>query len=109
MSFFAGMKAPVSNRARINRPSYHCTSSAKCSPRDAFRAAPSAHDQRRPGPTALQKEKVKQPMRRHSIAVLPGDGIGKEVTPAAMAVLEQAARRHGFKLETTTYPWNCDY
>lgn len=48
-------------------------------------------------------------MRRHSIAVLPGDGIGKEVTPAAMAVLEKAAKRHGFVLEQTSYPWNCDY
>lgn len=48
-------------------------------------------------------------MRRHSIAVLPGDGIGKEVTPAAMFVLERAARRHGFVLEQTNYPWNCDY
>lgn len=52
---------------------------------------------------------MKQRMRRHSIAVLPGDGIGKEVTPAAMHVLEQAAKRHGFELETTVYPWNCDF
>ena len=57
----------------------------------------------------IRKEKVKYPMRRHSIAVLPGDGIGKEVTPAAMLVLEQAARRHGFVLEQKTYPWNCDF
>ncbi|MFS8525061.1 MAG: tartrate dehydrogenase [Limnochordales bacterium] len=48
-------------------------------------------------------------MRRHSIAVIPGDGIGKEVTPAAMMVLERAARRHGFVLDAETYPWNCDY
>src|SRR5690606_28446773 len=49
------------------------------------------------------------PMRRHSIAVLPGDGIGKEVTPAAMRVLQAAARRYGFVLDETTYMWNCDY
>jgi len=48
-------------------------------------------------------------MRRHSIAVLPGDGIGKEVTPAAMRVLQAAARRYGFVLDETTYMWNCDY
>ena len=49
------------------------------------------------------------PMRRHSIAVIPGDGIGKEVAPAAMRVLQQAARRYGFVLDETTYMWNCDY
>ena len=48
-------------------------------------------------------------MRRHSIAVLPGDGIGKEVAPAAMRVLQEAARRYGFVLDETTYMWNCDY
>jgi tartrate dehydrogenase/decarboxylase/D-malate dehydrogenase len=48
-------------------------------------------------------------MRRHRIAVIPGDGIGREVTPAALEVLEAAGRAHGFALETTEYPWGCDY
>ncbi|MBO8141464.1 MAG: tartrate dehydrogenase [Firmicutes bacterium] len=48
-------------------------------------------------------------MRRYSIAVIPGDGIGKEVTPAAMRVFQAAARRYGFALEETVYPWSCDY
>jgi len=48
-------------------------------------------------------------MRRHSIAVIPGDGIGREVTPAALEVLEAAGRAHGFGLEPTEYPWGCDY
>ncbi|WP_122261323.1 3-isopropylmalate dehydrogenase [Ornithinimicrobium cerasi] len=38
-------------------------------------------------------------MRSHSIAVLPGDGVGPEVTSAALAVLDAAQERHGF---TTT-------
>ncbi|HEX2126160.1 MAG TPA: isocitrate/isopropylmalate family dehydrogenase, partial [Thermoleophilaceae bacterium] len=48
-------------------------------------------------------------MRRHRIAVIPGDGIGCEVTPAALEVLEAAGRAHGFRLELTEYPWGCDY
>ncbi len=48
-------------------------------------------------------------MRQHSIAVIAGDGIGKEVTPAALAVVEAAANRHGFALTATTCPWGCEY
>ena len=36
--------------------------------------------------------------RRHRIAVIPGDGVGKEVVPEGCAVLEAAAKRHGFEL-----------
>jgi len=46
---------------------------------------------------------------RHRIAVVPGDGIGREVTPAALEVLEAAGRRHGFALDVTEHPWGCDY
>lgn len=35
----------------------------------------------------------------HRIAVIPGDGIGKEVVPAGLAVLEVAAARHSVPLE----------
>ncbi|HET8757326.1 MAG TPA: tartrate dehydrogenase [Solirubrobacteraceae bacterium] len=48
-------------------------------------------------------------MRTYEIAVIPGDGIGLEVTPAALEVLHSAGRTHGFALETTEYPWGCDY
>jgi tartrate dehydrogenase/decarboxylase/D-malate dehydrogenase len=37
--------------------------------------------------------------RCHRIAVIPGDGIGKEVVPAAQRVLERAAARLGLTLE----------
>jgi tartrate dehydrogenase/decarboxylase / D-malate dehydrogenase len=47
--------------------------------------------------------------RRHRIAVIPGDGIGQEVTPAALAVLEVAARHAGVVLETVTHPWGCEF
>jgi isocitrate/isopropylmalate dehydrogenase len=38
---------------------------------------------------------------RYTIAVLPGDGIGPEVTTEALRVLHAAAELHGFTLDTT--------
>jgi tartrate dehydrogenase/decarboxylase/D-malate dehydrogenase len=50
------------------------------------------------------------PVHRHyKIAVIAGDGIGKEVTPAAMSVVDAAAARHGFSVSTTDLPWGCEY
>jgi len=46
---------------------------------------------------------------RHRIAVIPGDGIGQEVTPAALRVLEAVTRRAGITLEHVEYPWGCDF
>jgi len=45
-------------------------------------------------------------MRQHRIAVIPGDGIGKEVVPEGLRVLEAAGRRFGFALETTAFDWS---
>jgi tartrate dehydrogenase/decarboxylase/D-malate dehydrogenase len=41
--------------------------------------------------------------RDYKIAVIPGDGIGKEVVPEGCAVLEAAAKRHGFDLTLDTF------
>lgn len=48
-------------------------------------------------------------IRRHRIAVIPGDGIGREVIPAALPVLKQAAEICGCVLDTTELPWSCEY
>ena len=37
--------------------------------------------------------------RRYRIAVIPGDGIGKEVVPEGVRILERSAKRHGFALD----------
>ena len=37
--------------------------------------------------------------RSYRIAVIPGDGIGKETVPEGVRVLEEAARRFGFRLQ----------
>jgi tartrate dehydrogenase/decarboxylase/D-malate dehydrogenase len=49
------------------------------------------------------------PARRHRIAVIAGDGIGREVIPAALAVLSTAAKAAGVQIETTEFPWGCDF
>ncbi len=46
--------------------------------------------------------------RKHRIAVIPGDGIGKETVPESLKVLDAAARRFGFDLELTHYDWSCE-
>jgi tartrate dehydrogenase/decarboxylase / D-malate dehydrogenase len=47
---------------------------------------------------------------RFRIAVIPGDGIGKEVAPEGVRVLEAAARRFGIALELTQIDWaSCDH
>jgi tartrate dehydrogenase/decarboxylase / D-malate dehydrogenase len=45
---------------------------------------------------------------RHRIAVIPGDGIGQEVVPEGLRVLETAAHRFGFELAWTTFDWSCE-
>jgi tartrate dehydrogenase/decarboxylase / D-malate dehydrogenase len=45
---------------------------------------------------------------RHHIAVIPGDGIGKEVIPEGIRVLEAAGRRFGFEFEWTHFDWSCE-
>lgn len=44
------------------------------------------------------------------IAVIPGDGIGKEVMPEGVRVLQTAARRFDIALELTSFEWaSCEY
>ncbi len=47
-------------------------------------------------------------MAHYRIAVIAGDGIGKEVVPAAIRVLEAAAGRFGFAWDWRELPWSCE-
>jgi tartrate dehydrogenase/decarboxylase/D-malate dehydrogenase len=47
-------------------------------------------------------------MTTHHIAVIPGDGIGREVTPAALEVLDAVGARHGVTFRRTEYDWSCE-
>jgi tartrate dehydrogenase/decarboxylase/D-malate dehydrogenase len=46
-------------------------------------------------------------MARYRIAVIPGDGIGKEVMPEGQRVLEAAGRRFGIEFAWREFPWDC--
>ena len=43
----------------------------------------------------------------HSIAVIPGDGIGPEVIASARVVLDALAEIHGLELAYTDFDWSC--
>ena len=47
-------------------------------------------------------------MAKHRIAVIPGDGIGKEVMPEGIRVVDAAARRFGIELVFDHFDWSCD-
>jgi len=47
--------------------------------------------------------------RAHKIAVIAGDGIGKEVIPAGLAAIEAAIKGTGVSMQFTELPWGCDY
>ncbi|WFP65732.1 MULTISPECIES: tartrate dehydrogenase [unclassified Mesorhizobium] len=48
-------------------------------------------------------------MKTYSIALIPGDGIGRDVTSAAWTVLETAAKHCGFGLTGTEFLWSCRF
>jgi tartrate dehydrogenase/decarboxylase/D-malate dehydrogenase len=45
----------------------------------------------------------------HKIAVIAGDGIGREVIPVGMAVLEKATKAANVSLSFTEFPWGCEF
>ncbi|TNF63570.1 MAG: tartrate dehydrogenase, partial [Burkholderiales bacterium] len=48
--------------------------------------------------------------KTHRIAVIPGDGIGKEVMPEGLRVLQAAASRFDIALDLTPIDWaSCDH
>ncbi len=49
-------------------------------------------------------------MKTYQIAALPGDGVGKEIMPCAIDVLQAAVAKAGTcQLAFTSYPWGCEY
>src|SRR6202035_2083894 len=42
------------------------------------------------------------------VAVIAGDGIGREVVPEGIVAMEAAARRYGFALEWREFDWSCE-
>lgn len=48
-------------------------------------------------------------MSTFRIAVIPGDGIGTEVMPEGVRVLEAAGKKHGVSFEWTSFDWSCEH
>ena len=48
-------------------------------------------------------------MKRFSIAVIPGDGVGKEVTPAAQLVLTAVGKRFDAEFDFEEFGWGAEY
>jgi len=48
-------------------------------------------------------------IRRFRVALIPGDGIGTEVIPAAVQVLEAAGKKFGASFDWKEFPWGCAY
>ena len=44
-------------------------------------------------------------MKQHTIAVIAGDGIGTEVMPEGLRVLDAAAKRFGIQLTYKHFDW----
>jgi tartrate dehydrogenase/decarboxylase/D-malate dehydrogenase len=47
-------------------------------------------------------------METFKIAVIPGDGIGKEVVPEGIRVLEAAGQHFGFRFNWQKFDWSCE-
>jgi tartrate dehydrogenase/decarboxylase/D-malate dehydrogenase len=47
-------------------------------------------------------------MTNYRIAVIPGDGIGREVMPPAKAVLQAVAAKYGFAFDFRDFDWSCE-
>ncbi len=45
----------------------------------------------------------------YNIALVPGDGIGKEVVPEAVRVMDILSRQHGFEMAYTDFPYSCEF
>ena len=47
--------------------------------------------------------------KEHRIAVIPGDGIGREVMPEGVRVMEAAGAKHGISFQWKEFDWSCDW
>ena len=45
----------------------------------------------------------------YNIALVPGDGIGKEVVPEAVRVMDILSQQHGFEMAYTDFPYSCEF
>ncbi len=46
--------------------------------------------------------------KTYRIAVIPGDGIGRETVPESLRVMDAASKRFGFEVKLDHYDWSCE-
>ena len=47
--------------------------------------------------------------KKYTINTIPGDGIGKEVIPVSIKILEKLSEKFGFQLKFKFFDYSCDY
>jgi tartrate dehydrogenase/decarboxylase / D-malate dehydrogenase len=52
---------------------------------------------------------LKEARMEYKIALIPGDGIGREVVPEGVRVLDELSLHYGFKVSLTDFPYSCDH
>ena len=48
-------------------------------------------------------------MSTYNIGVIPGDGIGKEVIPEGMKVIENISSRYDISVNWEIFDWSCEH
>jgi tartrate dehydrogenase/decarboxylase/D-malate dehydrogenase len=48
-------------------------------------------------------------VKNYKVAVVAGDGIGREVVPEGIRVLDAAGRKYGFAFQWDEKPWSCEH
>src|SRR5947209_11456234 len=93
--------APNSRVGRQRRPILSSTPSAISSARRTFVRSPHfAASSQTTSPGGV--------LKKYKIAVIEGDGIGREVVPEGIRVLEAAGRRFDIGVAWTHFDWSCD-
>ena len=48
-------------------------------------------------------------MQSYDIALIPGDGVGTDMSAEAIKILSAIGDKYGFQIKTETFGWGCDY
>jgi tartrate dehydrogenase/decarboxylase/D-malate dehydrogenase len=48
-------------------------------------------------------------MKSYDLAIIPGDGVGREVADEAVKILDAVAQKFSFEVHIETFDWGCDY
>jgi len=48
-------------------------------------------------------------VKSYNIALIPGDGVGEEITREAVKIMGSVSEKHDFSVTTEHFDWGCDY